>query len=1343
MSCIDKCDITEEISELITKSKQLKESGDKYIEFGDIKGALYSYSSCCSLLFAVKEIYGKMCNDKSGKQILDSEIKNPQNRSLFKLDENYNNMLSKVDQLLKLVKSDKNSKDDSKNISCKEVKNEVLQGENCKFFEHVIGLHEQKEQIIETFIKPIIYPTLYGEISKGILFYGPPGTGKTLLVKAAANTLAKKYIDDKISVIFFSPTAADLKGKYVGESEKKIKELFTCAHRKACECQENDADGKTFLSVIFIDEIDNVGGNRSNDPTGMMKQTVNALLQAIDGVESNKNVMVMAATNNPWELDSALLRRFTSTIFVNLPESEDIKKLIELEIKRYITRKVVDNRTLSCGSDLNDDEDKGTCESQCKMDNLTEDNKAIIDKYSSKYNVLFSNYDNLLYDLSNKSNKNMNSNSDISQIMNSSFSQIGSEALKGQTFVKDILDTDNLNVYITAISTKKIQSHGVILTREIVEGDLNYQNFNQTLFNNNHYFLSQFGVKKYATYFQNPFIKIGDIIYINLFFCPDRHPILYREFKNVKSVYIESICYREMVKLKHNNYSFSDLHGNSIENQYRNLENCKILIEKEITIATKKEKNNIASIIKQKHHEFILFYLLFKFFQIQKENEIRDPTVTLLKTVYINIDSIANKGINIYINIIDNIITIKNGTNEILKYVIDPEQIENLHTYIETFYNDKNKESFKPEFIQKIKHIFHNTSIVKLILSESEMNHVQKINEPINSYISLLLTKLVNTSEIDYNHLSIILAFIMQRSDEIIFKLLDNFINFNIYGENNYNKTQFYALEETISKDQSNKYTNHKVIVKLIGDNWVETDPVKIDRDYHTKLINLFHQLISKEKETKVEKQAQLNNNELFIIDNDKSIYSYIYKLNNESLNKFLESENNNLLDLIAKIKLEDSGKIYMEEKKDIYFECEIDLYNTDFNKIQTQYGLITKSIYHIGAVLNDIMDFFKFMMKFIYDSLIKIFIGQETQLHTNTDNDYMNVMLENINESLNNMFQSDIVHMLLANCKKYYFYKKDNTIHEVEINGIIKNPIGDKINKILRYVLFSVATEVVGNLKELINKLNIKFDFILNSSHWLYDKINRLSNGFLEILKSIIPEQFNKYLEDSMLGSFFNFICLLLAYIQNAFTTITFKIMSIATMSNVVIPLLFLGLVGSWWISPKLKLPNISTISISNKLSNDRLFVSEKTYNEIYGNLGNEQNFEKIFNDSHYSNYQYYVGTNLFEFINYIIYCAQDRKSADKNWLNRDIVSKITQNELTDIKPILKVINNTLKYDSIDLYTHNTDGIILKNYYINLDLIRINIQNKKSIINKNEYNDLIEYSKNPQKVIKKRTVSI
>ena len=178
MSCIDKCDITEPIADLITKSKQLKESGDMYIEYGDIKGALYSYSSCCSLLFSVREIYKKMCSSKKDEKILDEQIKNHENKTLYDLDNKYNMMLSKVEQLLKLVKNEKNSKDDPKNISCKEVNNEVLKGENCKFFEDVIGLHEQKEQIVETFIKPIIYPTLYGELSKGILFYGPPGTGK-------------------------------------------------------------------------------------------------------------------------------------------------------------------------------------------------------------------------------------------------------------------------------------------------------------------------------------------------------------------------------------------------------------------------------------------------------------------------------------------------------------------------------------------------------------------------------------------------------------------------------------------------------------------------------------------------------------------------------------------------------------------------------------------------------------------------------------------------------------------------------------------------------------------------------------------------------------------------------------------------------------------------------------------------------------------------------------------------------------------------------------------------------------------------------------------------------------
>jgi superfamily I DNA and/or RNA helicase len=129
-------------------------------------------------------------------------------------------MLSKVEQLLKLVKNEKNSKDDPKNISCKEVNNEVLKGENCKFFEDVIGLHEQKEQIVETFIKPIIYPTLYGELSKGILFYGPPGTGKTTTLIEAVFQLCE--LKKRILIAAPSNTAVDHFALQLNKQHPKI-----------------------------------------------------------------------------------------------------------------------------------------------------------------------------------------------------------------------------------------------------------------------------------------------------------------------------------------------------------------------------------------------------------------------------------------------------------------------------------------------------------------------------------------------------------------------------------------------------------------------------------------------------------------------------------------------------------------------------------------------------------------------------------------------------------------------------------------------------------------------------------------------------------------------------------------------------------------------------------------------------------------------------------------------------------------------------------------------------------------------------------------------------------------
>jgi SpoVK/Ycf46/Vps4 family AAA+-type ATPase len=86
----------------------------------------------------------------------------------------------------------------------------------------------------------LLYPNLYPKVSKGILIYGPPGTGKTLIVKAAVNQLQARSSD--VGVLYFTPSPGDLKGKYVGETEKKIEEWFMCASQKACD-QERDFYG--------------------------------------------------------------------------------------------------------------------------------------------------------------------------------------------------------------------------------------------------------------------------------------------------------------------------------------------------------------------------------------------------------------------------------------------------------------------------------------------------------------------------------------------------------------------------------------------------------------------------------------------------------------------------------------------------------------------------------------------------------------------------------------------------------------------------------------------------------------------------------------------------------------------------------------------------------------------------------------------------------------------------------------------------------------------------------------------------------------------------------------------
>lgn len=189
-------------------------------------------------------------------------------------------------------------------------------------FDDIAGQEFAKRQLRTNYIYPMLYPKLFLNKPKGVLLYGPPGTGKTLLVKAATASIP--------NVLFFSPSPGELKGKYEGETEKNIFTVFDCAAQALDEEKRKDPNTKVNASIIFIDEFDSVAGTRGDDPS--MRRSVNALLQAIDGLNSDPRVTLIAATNYPWDLDDAILRRFTSKIFVDLPDARARKWLILSEV---------------------------------------------------------------------------------------------------------------------------------------------------------------------------------------------------------------------------------------------------------------------------------------------------------------------------------------------------------------------------------------------------------------------------------------------------------------------------------------------------------------------------------------------------------------------------------------------------------------------------------------------------------------------------------------------------------------------------------------------------------------------------------------------------------------------------------------------------------------------------------------------------------------------------------------------------------------------------------------------------------------------------------------------------
>ncbi|ALG82309.1 ATPase AAA [Halanaeroarchaeum sulfurireducens] len=183
-------------------------------------------------------------------------------------------------------------------------------------WESVGGLTETKERLRETVQWPLEYGTVFEEMdlepAKGILLYGPPGTGKTLLAKAVANESTSNFISVK---------GPELLNKYVGESEKGVREIFQKARQNA-------------PTIIFFDEIDSVAGERGRHAgdSGVGERVVSQLLTELDGIEDLEDVVVVATTNRPDLIDSALLRpgRLDRHIHVPVPDQEARKAIFEV-----------------------------------------------------------------------------------------------------------------------------------------------------------------------------------------------------------------------------------------------------------------------------------------------------------------------------------------------------------------------------------------------------------------------------------------------------------------------------------------------------------------------------------------------------------------------------------------------------------------------------------------------------------------------------------------------------------------------------------------------------------------------------------------------------------------------------------------------------------------------------------------------------------------------------------------------------------------------------------------------------------------------------------------------------
>lgn len=199
-----------------------------------------------------------------------------------------------------------------------EVRRLLVPDNDTVTFDDIGGLDDLKKTIHKKIILPYQKPGLFERFRKrvggGVLLYGPPGCGKTLLARATAGECKAK---------FFNVAISDVLDMYIGESERKLHALFEQARAQA-------------PAVMFFDEVEALGGKRSNTRESTSSKLVSTFLSEMDGfAKNNHGVLILAATNVPWSVDSAFRRpgRFDRVLFVPPPDRAARENMLQLMVK--------------------------------------------------------------------------------------------------------------------------------------------------------------------------------------------------------------------------------------------------------------------------------------------------------------------------------------------------------------------------------------------------------------------------------------------------------------------------------------------------------------------------------------------------------------------------------------------------------------------------------------------------------------------------------------------------------------------------------------------------------------------------------------------------------------------------------------------------------------------------------------------------------------------------------------------------------------------------------------------------------------------------------------------------